>query len=240
VHSGAACVTFSEENDVYSSVRTAFAPFTKTFEGRVPWMYLDAKALVTVAVGNVVDPVDAAISLPFVRKTDQRAATRDEIRAEWQLLKDKSELAQKGYRACEAITSLRLTEATMDDLVHQKLDADESVLKTAFPDWDSWPADAQLGVLSMAWALGAGFPVHWPKFASAAKAQDWFAAAAGCKIREVGHRGVKLRNVAHVVLFNNAAAVKGKALDLSTLHYPADTDDEGATTAVATGSSEKL
>lgn len=196
---------------MYPSVRMAFAPFLKTLEGRVPWMYLDSNALVAVAAGNVVDPIDAAVSLPFVRKIDQSAATEQEIRAEWQLLKDNPGLAPKGYRACEAITSLRLTEATMDALVGDELDAKESLLRTAFPDWDCWPADAQLGALSLAWALGAAFPARWPEFSKAAKAQDWLGAAACCRIGDLPTAGAELRNAAHVALFESAAAVTGAA-----------------------------
>ena len=155
------------------SVKKSFNSFTTKFEGRVPWMYLDIKGLVTVAVGNLIDPVDAALGLPFVHKTSKVAATRDEIRAEWTMLKGKQDLAKKGHKACEAITDLRMTDQGMDDLVLAKLTSNESVLKKAFSDWDAWPADAQLGVLSMAWALGPGFPAHWTKFTAAAKAQDW-------------------------------------------------------------------
>ena len=118
---------------MHASVRTAFATFTKAFETRVPWMYLGADALVMVAAGTAVDSVDAVTSLPFVHKIDQRAATPDEIRAEWELLKSRPELAQKGYRACEAITSLRLTEATMDELAVAKLEVREPVLERIFP-----------------------------------------------------------------------------------------------------------
>ena len=204
------------------SVKKSFNSFTTKFEGRVSWMYLDIKGLVTVAVGNLIDPVDAALGLPFVHKSTKVAATRDEIRAEWTMLKGKQDLAKKGHKACEAITDLRMTDQGMDDLVLAKLTSNESVLKKSFSDWDAWPADAQLGVLSMAWALGPGFPAHWTKFTAAAKVQDWTAAAANCKINETGNPGVKPRNEADVVLFTNAAAVKAKGLDPATLYYPAD------------------
>ncbi len=216
------------------SVKKSFNSFTTKFEGRVPWMYLDIKGLVTVAVGNLIDPVDAALGLPFVHKTSKVAATRDEIRAEWTKLKGQTDLAKKGHKACEAITDLRLTDQGMDDLVLAKLTSNEAVLKKTFADWDAWPADAQLGVLSMAWALGPGFPAHWTKFTAAAKAQDWAAAAANCKINETGNPGVKPRNEADVVLFTNAAAVKAKGLDPATLYYPADARTVAAPTPTTT------
>jgi GH24 family phage-related lysozyme (muramidase) len=209
-----------EESQMYESVRCQFVPFTKALEGRVPWMYLDVKTLVTVGMGNRVDPVEDALALPFIHKADQAPVSKGEIRAEWQILKSRPQLAVRGYRAYEEITNLRLSDAAMDDLVYRKLEANEAILKGTFPDWHSWPADAQLGVLSMAWALGAGFTEHWPRFTAAADAQDWSTAAAECKISDVGNAGVKPRNLADAVLFGNAAAVRRMVLDRTRLRYP--------------------
>jgi GH24 family phage-related lysozyme (muramidase) len=205
---------------MYASVRCEFAPFTKALEGRVPWMYLDVKTLVTVGMGNRVDPVEDALVLPFIHKADQAPVSKGEIRAEWQILKSRPQLAMRGYRACEEITNLRLSDTAMDDLVDHELEANEAILTRTFSHWHSWPADAQLGVLSMAWALGAGFTAHWPKFTAAADAQDWSAAAAECKISEVGNAGVEPRNLADAVLFGNAAAVRRMGLDRTRLRYP--------------------
>ena len=113
------------------SVKKSFNSFTTKFEGRVSWMYLDIKGLVTVAVGNLIDPVDAALGLPFVHKSTKVAATRDEIRAEWTMLKGKQDLAKKGHKACEAITDLRMTDQGMDDLVLAKLTSNESEIGRA-------------------------------------------------------------------------------------------------------------
>ena len=205
---------------MYASVRSEFAAFTKTLEGRVPWMYLDVKTLVTVGMGNRVDPVEHALALPFIHKDDRAPVSRGEIRAEWQLLKSRPQLAVRGHRTCEEITNLRLTDTAMDDLVDHTLEANETILKRTFPHWHSWPADAQLGVLSMAWALGAGFTLHWPRFTAAANAQDWSVAAAECKISEAGNAGVKPRNLADAVLFGNAAEVRRMGLDRTRVRYP--------------------
>jgi GH24 family phage-related lysozyme (muramidase) len=204
---------------MYSSVRSIFPEFSKQFEGRVAWMYLDIKGLVTIGVGNLIDPLSAALGLPFVHRADGSAASRDEIAAEWTELKNNTSLAQKGHLACKPLTQLGLTDPAIDDLVRSRLDQDEVFLKNAFSDWDSWPADAQLGVLSMAWAMGAGFPAHFPHFTAACKAEDWAGAAANCHINDVGNPGVKPRNDANVTLFNNAAAVAADGLDASILVY---------------------
>jgi hypothetical protein len=116
------------------------------------------------------------------------------------------------------VTSLGLTDGAIDDLVRQRLDQNEGFLKKTFADWDSWPADAQLGVLSMAWAMGAGFPAHFPAFSAACKNGDWNLAAANCHINDAGNPGVRPRNDENVTLFKNASVVAG-GLDPSNLVY---------------------
>src|SRR5580704_1499007 len=60
-----------EGGSMYSSVRDIFPNFSKQFEGRVGWMYLDVKGLVTIGVGNLIDPLPAAVGLPFVHRADE-------------------------------------------------------------------------------------------------------------------------------------------------------------------------
>jgi GH24 family phage-related lysozyme (muramidase) len=205
---------------MHSSVRTRFAGFSKDFEARISWMYLDVKGLVTVGVGNLIDPVSAAVGLPFVHKASGAAATQDEIRAAWTALKARTDLAKAGHRPCEALNDLRLTEASMDQLVATKLASNETFLKRTFPDFDAWPADAQLGVLSMAWAMGPGFPANWKTFTAAVKAGDWAKATANCKMNETGNAGLVPRNKANALLFSNAGVVAASGTDVSVLHFP--------------------
>ncbi|MGO9893202.1 MAG: hypothetical protein ACLPX8_03180, partial [Bryobacteraceae bacterium] len=107
-----------------------------------------------------------------------------------------------------------------------RLAANESFLKRQqwFQDFDTWPADAQLGLLSMAWAMGPGGPGQFPHFSSACKSLDFNAAAAECKMNEAGNPGLIPRNQANFTLFSNAAIVlAGEAqggLQSSSLYYP--------------------
>jgi GH24 family phage-related lysozyme (muramidase) len=201
-------------------VRDVFLGFTTRFEGRVRWMYLDVKGLVTIGVGNLIDPEGQALGLPFIRKRDRAPASVEEIRSEWRRIKSEQSLARRGYRAAESITELELTDDAIDNLVLGKLDANETTLRRTFPEWAEWPADARLGALSMAWALGAGFPAQYPKFTAAARTRDWTLAAAQCHISEAGNPGVAARNEANFRLFTNAGAVEARGLDPATLCYP--------------------
>jgi GH24 family phage-related lysozyme (muramidase) len=202
-----------------ASVRTAFKDFSAKFEGVVHWMYLDVKGLVTTGIGNLIDPVEQALVVPW-QKEDGSAASEDEIRAEWQAVKDNAELATAGFRAAEKVTSLRITDDAVEELVLKRLEANVASLKRDLPGFSDWPADAQLGILSMAWAMGAGFHHAWPKFSAAIHSADWAAAAENCLISTEGNAGVHPRNEANVKLFGNADAVAKTSADPDTLYHP--------------------
>lgn len=213
-------------------VKNRFRQFNEPLEGVVRYMYLDVKGLVTVGVGNLIDPLSAALDLPFRYKNKPgvtnpgQLASKADIEAEWKLIKGKTYLAQKGHRACEPLTKLELNDASIDTLINNRLLQNESFLKRQqpFKDFDQWPADAQLSLLSMAWAMGPGFAAKWPRFSSVCKIMDFDAAAENCRMSEVGNPGVAPRNRANKRLFQNAAAVLAGETDgfyqRQILYYP--------------------
>jgi hypothetical protein len=217
---------------MFPSVQSGFPAFSARFEGRVPFMYLDVKGLVTVGVGNLVDPVVAAQTLPFCFKNRTgitapgSPATPDQIANEWQTLKNNADLKTAGYKACEPLTQLELSDAAIDSLVLDRLSKNESFLKRQpwFIGYDTWPADAQLGLLSMAWAMGPAGPGGFPNFRTACQRLDFNTAASECKMNEAGNPGVAARNQANFTLFSNAAIVLAGAaqagLQRPTLYYP--------------------
>ena len=214
-------------------VRAAFLPFTAPLEGVVPWMYPDVKNLVSTGVGNLIDPVSLAIALPFVRQ-DGTPATREDIVREWIRIKNLPPdgrgrtAAMLGHTYAKRFTSLRLTPEGIDQLVASKLHSNEQVLKRAFKDWESWPADAQLATLSMAWAVGPAFwspqagRNYWPKLTAALHMLDFRTASVECFMKEEATiSGLRPRNRANRVLYQNAA-IAMHSLDPDKLYYPTD------------------
>jgi hypothetical protein len=190
-------------------------------------MYLDIKGLVTVGVGNLIDPVEVAQALPFRFKNNPGVmATRDQIASEWQRLKGNPALARDGFRACESVTELELSNEAIDSLILARLSQNEDFLKrqTWFQGFDTWPADGQLGLLSMAWAMGPGGPGQFSHFRAACQNMDFSAAAKECKMDETGNPGLVPRNRANVLLFSNAAVVLASeaqgSLQRSVVYYP--------------------
>lgn len=209
---------------MHRSVRDAFVPFSAGFEGVVPWLYADVLGLITVGIGNLVDPVDAALALPFVRP-DGTPATRDEIRAAWHAVKSRPELAQQGHRVAARHTTIRLTPQGIHDLVIRKLDANHAALAKQYPEIEQWPADAQLATHSMAWACGPAFGVpgaagRFIHLATALRERDFETAARECMMREAGNPGIVPRNRANRILYRNAAHSQSFQLDPSELFYP--------------------
>ena len=201
------------------SVREAFTSFSSDLEGVVPWLYLDVKGLVTTAIGNLVDPLMYAVTLPWVRPTGE-PATREEIVAAWNAVKNRPELARLGFRVAGQYTTIRLTPLGVQEVVMSKLAQMEKYLQKRFPEFESWPADAQLATLSMAWACGPAF--RFATLEQALKDKDFATAAASCQINATGNPGVIPRNKANAQLYRNAAQVQTGMFDPDALYWPRD------------------
>jgi GH24 family phage-related lysozyme (muramidase) len=212
---------------MHDSVKASWFEHSQRFEGRVPGMYCDILGLVTCAQGNLIDPIGAAERLDWVL-ADGRRADLDRVRADWHLLKDNAaHFSKRHWKYAIAATQCRLTDEAMDALVLSKLLENEVFLRKTFTKWDELPADAQLGILSMAWACGPGFTKKFTNFTRLALLGDWAGtiekdATGGyaAKIREVGNPGVVPRNAANRLCFANSAVVIDQGLDRSTLHWP--------------------
>lgn len=192
------------------SVRTAFPNAVVHHEGRTSWLYLDTKGLVTTGVGNLVDPVSLALELPW-RRAGGEMATCAEVEADWERVKAmRAGMIAGRYRGPRA---LHLEEADVDELVDRKAGEFWGHLAATFPSAEDWPADAQLGLLLHAWAVGPhGYRRNWPKMSAALDACDWLEVAAQC----VMPRARMSRNEAHALCFRNAAA----GADPKVLFYP--------------------
>lgn len=192
-------------------------------------MYLDVKGLVTAGMGNLIDSPTQAQQLPFFFRNDSsHFATADEIAEDWQRVKDRQDLKLRGGGVFRDVALLRIDRPTIEALVARTLDGFENTLKTGTPefaDFDNWPADAQLGLLSMAWPMGAAFAQvgRIPSFRAACAAYDFDRAAQESRMNETGNPGLAPRNRANLILFTNAARVMdGSALDpqFEILQYP--------------------
>jgi hypothetical protein len=122
------------------------------------------------------------------------------------------------------LTSIRLTDDGVNALLWRRLNANAEWLhKHLFPGFPEYSADAQLGILSTAWAIGCDFrnttPPR-PELVAAVGASDWQAAKVHSKLREAGNTGVIDRNRQQERCFDNAAVVVQYGLDPAILNWP--------------------
>ena len=185
-------------------------------------MYLDILGLVTTGVGNLIDRADVAAALPWYHEATGQRATKAEVIAAWQALKARQDLAKLHWKYAARLNDLRLKDADIDALVTSKLHGNaEYITRKYFPDFPDWPADAQLAAMSMAWAVGPGFPDKFKNWTKFAKLQDWISAKACCKIREINNPGVVPRNRQNEKCHDNAYTVAKAGMDRAELHWPA-------------------
>ncbi len=212
----------------------AYLPvFNTKFESKLDFMYLDNHVdengepdpLVTCGIGNLCEPIDVALRMAWVNPDGTPTSTND-IAAAWRAVKARTDLAPGGGAGFASVTTIRLSDRTVAGLESEQVDANERILRSYFPRWDSFPADAQLGIHSMAYAMGAGFPAGFPKFTAACNAGDWQTASVECRINR---NAPAARNAADRLLFQNAA--RGK--DPSRLYYPSVATQ--GTSGLATG-----
>jgi hypothetical protein len=149
---------------------------------------------------------------------DGRRATAAEIGQEWARVKAEPGLGKNGAGAARDVSPLRLLPDGVRQVTMERLDAMLPILGHRFPRASGWPAPAQLGLLSMAWALGAGFK-QFPKLELALQAEDFEAAKAECTIKEADNPGVVPRNKAQRALFAEAAESRKLGRDPSVLFY---------------------
>jgi GH24 family phage-related lysozyme (muramidase) len=198
-----------------ASVVNSFVPWSTPLEGNEHFPYTDAEGLVTTALGDLIDGLAAGQKMhencghltttPCGQATPTAAAralpwSPNNIDADWAAIK----AAWPGTQstACAAITTSRLSADADQALVASRMTANEADLLKGLPGYAQAPADAQLAAMSMAWAMGSGFPAKFPAFTKAFNAGDYLTAAAQSHMQGVG---IDMRNLANKLLLTNAS-----------------------------------
>ena len=203
---------------MFQSVVDRFIEFTVPLEGKASWMYCDTKRLVTVGIGCLIDSVEAAQNLPFRWRDTNKRATASEIAAEWKAIKA---IGQTGdgnwsYKHYGNYAKLYLPDSDINRIAFDKLYSNARIILKYYPDFDKWPADAQMAVMQMAWWMGPNFPVGWPNLSRELNKQNFTYAADNCLV----NGKPAPRNTLDRDLFLTAAKVKAIGALPSTLWYP--------------------
>jgi Putative peptidoglycan binding domain len=202
---------------MWDSVLAAFHGFTVPLEGETPYMYTDVRGLVTTGIGNLIDPIGTALNLPW-KHADGSLASQQEVIDAWNTVKQAWPGVQSA--ASQKLTNIRLDDNAIADLVAQRLKQNDAILRERYPNYPNWPADAQLGLNSMAWAMGPAF--NFPDFSLAVNKSppDFKSAADLSHMNETGNPGLIPRNQANRQLFLNAAEALARHDNPAKLWYP--------------------
>lgn len=214
---------------VRHSIKENWIDFIENYEGRTNWLYFDKHdpPLATTGIGNLISHntglTTFGFSLPW-RFIDGTWATELQIGQEY-----KDQKARKftgdGF-AWEKTAKLFLDDEDVDFIVLQKLESNQKELAKRFPDFEEWPADAQLAIHNMAWLMGPAFAETyanhpgWPKLRAALKAGDFKTAADQCWTGNDPNHNHR-RNVQNNTLLLNADRIvkgSGESVDWHTLH----------------------
>jgi len=194
--------------------------FNDPFEGRVYTMYQDAKGLLTVGLGDLIDPIQLGWALPWRHRSDGSLASQSEYIAEWNIIKGASNLATDGWQTAATLCKLCLSPDDVTSLVKQKIEGNEHVLRSRLPGYDDWCCDAQVFIHSMAWADGPN--MRYPrmfKLLTDPAGPRFLDAINECDINP--KKGtIILRNAANRQLLTNAFYVHAGNLDKDVLVYP--------------------
>lgn len=213
-----------------------FLTFTEPNEGLLTWPYVDTLNLVTTGLGNLIDtgaahstdgtPPEEALSLPWT--IDGRPASRQEIANDWLAVKHAG-ASQSGGGSQSGLSRIRLSRDAVKALVAKRLAINEDALRARFPAYDSWPADAQIGINGMAWAMGTGNVTHgFPMFAAAVEGiVPNFARAA---VESHISNATQKRNDAHFAFFTSAEYASKNQLDPEAIYTRINPDGSAVAT----------
>jgi hypothetical protein len=105
-------------------------------------------------------------------------------------------------------------------LFSRTLTSFDATLSKRYAGYESYPADAQLAMLSMAWAMGPAF--NFPQFKTAVEKRDFDAAAPLSFFKGGGGTQEKPagRNAENQIMLHNAAMVERTGADPDRLFFP--------------------
>lgn len=211
-------------NATKASVVNSFVPWTTPLEGFLPFMYIDRLGWVTTGMGNLIDPVSAALVLPW-KNPDGSRASPQQIADAWNAV-DSTRTAPKGQVQPSGpgangggsqgyLTNIRITKADVQNLVAGKLKSNEATIAQHL-DLAKAPASAQMAAHSMSWAAGPAIFASFPGFTAAFNSGDYNTAAAQSTLKGTG---IDMRNMANKLLLTNAAHAVANKKSPDTLYY---------------------
>ena len=155
----------------------AFRLHIHRYETPVPYMYLDDRGNVTVGLGHLIPDINAAKQLLFHDRKTKLGSAKTHIGNAYNLVKN-SGLAGDDHRVFKNLTHIDLDFGAIDVLFNSDVSAFLANLKTPVPQFETYPATAQLGILDLVYNFGvAGFVREYPILIGALRFRNWIEVA---------------------------------------------------------------
>jgi GH24 family phage-related lysozyme (muramidase) len=203
---------------MHQAVRPKLRDYVEQWEGVVLWMYRDNVGRVTTGIGFLLESASAASWYRWVHKQSPGGGVvgAEAAAAEWRAVQSHN---ATGADPFERITQLRLAEGEVDRGFERKTAHFEQRLRVQFPEWDTYPGDAQLGMLVHAYGVGPNVASGWPRYTAACRRHDWETASVQClteDLRRASAARLVKRRASWQRMFHNAACVE------AALHHVED------------------
>jgi hypothetical protein len=196
---------------MFPSVAEAFPRVTRPLEGCVLWPYLDVFGIPTEGYGCAEQNLAAFVAVDWTRADGQPITDNYKV-AQYSAIKAQPKALN--FNRYKNATALRLTQDAADALLDSRANEFASYMAAHyFADWDTWPADAQLAWMLIAWACGPGCPTEFKTACALAEHRQWDAMRKWAKINPgkpgtAGwNPGVVPRNAQIDLCLANAAAI---------------------------------
>jgi hypothetical protein len=211
-----------------------FVKFTESLEGGafIDFMFMVQDKQVATGLGITFvhhGGLDEAKRLPWHLKGSTTPRTPDEIEADFNTVLSHPEIAFPGnLDKWSKLTSSRLARHVLLSHCKSKIvDNLNTVRRRGFVgDYDSFPADAQLCVASITWAVGPNFDkvrgerAMVDAFCAACKARDFRLAEENCTYSDTRNT-LPRRSAEQRTMMHNADLIERGQGDPSTLFFPA-------------------
>jgi GH24 family phage-related lysozyme (muramidase) len=147
----------------------------RKWEGVISHMYLDTRGYVTVGVGFMIPSAAAAKGYGFVSRATKKKATDKEKADEWDNIKKQKKAMRAAYY--KTFTRLDLPDSEIDSALTKKAKSFEKQIKTLYKDYDTYPDEAKLALIDLAYNLGFGGLKKYQNMKKAIDAGKWDDAA---------------------------------------------------------------
>lgn len=166
------------------------------FEGVVQYMYLDVEGNVTVGIGHLIDDAAAAKILPFHDRQTRLASQSVHIENAFNKVLRHIEKARGGASAFKEITRIDLDLDAIEALFEADVRQTIVELEHEYPNYKTYPGMVQLGMLDLAYNMGArNFASQFQEFKKGLDDRNWAKVAMESRRRETDKKGKFLEQV---------------------------------------------